>query len=88
MYCVGCIVGPQLWQAVDAPRYTKGCITSVVSWCCLIISFLTFYFTGRRSNAKRDREAEANGWDKSEPVGVEIDDDHTERQDKWFRYTL
>ncbi|CCF40729.1 hypothetical protein CH063_11216, partial [Colletotrichum higginsianum] len=28
-YCIGCIVGPQLWQKQDAPRYTKGCITSI-----------------------------------------------------------
>lgn len=88
MYCVGCIVGPQLWQEEDAPRYTKGCITSVVSWGCLIIGFLTFYLTGRRSNANRDKEAEAKGWRTSEPVGVDIDDDHTEREDKGFRYSL
>lgn len=87
-YCVGCIVGPQLWQAPDAPRYTKGCVTSIVSWCCLMVSFLTFYVTGRRSNARRDREAEIQGWGMPEPVGVEINDDHTEREDKWFRYSL
>lgn len=53
-----------------------------------MVSFITFYVTGRRSNVKRDREAEIKGWGRSEPVGVEIDDDHTEREDKWFRYSL
>lgn len=31
VYCVGCISSPQLWQAEDAPRYNKGCITAVAA---------------------------------------------------------
>ncbi|CAH0047051.1 unnamed protein product [Clonostachys solani] len=88
-YCVGCIVGPQLWQEPDAPRYTKGCIASVVSWCLLVCAFTLFYVTGRSSNAKRDAAShQALGEVATEGLGVAIDDDSTERQDKLFRYSL
>lgn len=56
MYCVGCIASPQLWRREDAPRYYRGCIASVVSWGCLIITFSIAWLTFRWSNAKRDRE--------------------------------
>ncbi|KAJ4983094.1 pantothenate transporter [Stagonosporopsis vannaccii] len=55
-YTIGCIAGPQLWQKPDAPRYTKGCITSIVSWICLILCLITFYFTAQISNRKRGHE--------------------------------
>jgi hypothetical protein len=86
-YCIGCIVGPQLWQEPEAPRYRKGCISSIISWALLIVSFLTFYITGKKSNKKRD-EKYGSVADMVGEVGVDIDDDRTEREDKLFRYTL
>ncbi|KAL4874441.1 major facilitator superfamily domain-containing protein [Aspergillus karnatakaensis] len=83
LYCVGCIASPQLWQAEDAPRYTKGCITSVVSWGLLIIVLLVFYFTARMSNRKRDRGLYGDG----EETVITAESDLTERQDRGFRYT-
>ncbi|KAM0526576.1 hypothetical protein ACHAPS_003746 [Verticillium nonalfalfae] len=83
-YCIGCIVGPQLWQKKDAPRYAKGCITSIVSFACLIVAFLVHYFTAKASNKKRSSEA-LDGID--EAAGLSNDSDLTERQDKGFRYT-
>ncbi|WYZ44841.1 hypothetical protein EsH8_VIII_000157 [Colletotrichum jinshuiense] len=84
-YCIGCIVGPQLWQKEDAPRYTKGCITSVVSFGCLILALMVHYFTSKVSNKKRDKLAAQSGDEYHE--GMETDSDLTERQDKGFRYT-
>ncbi|CCF33280.1 hypothetical protein CH063_05499 [Colletotrichum higginsianum] len=84
-YCIGCIVGPQLWQKQDAPRYTKGCITSIVSFCCLIVAFFVHYFTSKVSNSKRDKLATQSGTNYDE--GMDSDSDLTERQDKGFRYT-
>lgn len=88
-YTIGCITGPQLWQKVDAPRYTKGCITSVVSWVCLIICFLVYYSTAKLSNRKRDANMAdiiSHQSDEVEQLGVGIDSDHTEKQDHLFRY--
>ncbi|KAL3434354.1 major facilitator superfamily domain-containing protein [Aspergillus tetrazonus] len=83
LYCVGCIASPQLWQAEDAPRYIKGCITSVVSWGLLIIVLLVFYATARYSNRKRDKGLYGGS---EEPI-ITADSDLTERQDRGFRYT-
>ncbi|KAF2019843.1 MFS general substrate transporter [Aaosphaeria arxii CBS 175.79] len=88
-YTIGCIVGPQLWQKKDAPRYTKGCITSVVSFCCLIICYIVYYMTAKISNRNReaimdmDEPMDSNGCQ----VGVSVDSDHTEKQDMAFRYS-
>lgn len=84
-YCIGCIVGPQLWQKQDAPRYSKGCITSIVSWVCLMAALLTHYFTAKASNNKRDRAALEESEEQN--AGVSTDSDLTERQDRGFRYT-
>lgn len=97
-YCTGCIVSPQLWQAPDAPRYTKGCISSIVSWALLIVTYAAHYLLLRWENMKRDRlqlesqlRDNAEGVDvpvKEVHVGVSIDSDMTDRQDSKFRYTL
>ncbi|KAF9641076.1 hypothetical protein BFW01_g12882 [Lasiodiplodia theobromae] len=79
-YCVGCIVGPQLWQAEDAPHYRKGCIASIASYACLILSLLAYYLSGVRSNRKRDGEDES--------TVMSADEDLTEREDRAFRFTL
>ncbi|KAF2165736.1 hypothetical protein M409DRAFT_67092 [Zasmidium cellare ATCC 36951] len=84
-YCVGCIVGPQLWQKQDAPRYTKGCITSVTSWGLLIVSFLLYVVLGRRANRTRDK---LTGDTDVSSGAISTDSDSTELQDHAFRYTL
>ncbi|KAH7361596.1 major facilitator superfamily domain-containing protein [Plectosphaerella cucumerina] len=82
-YCIGCIVGPQLWQKKEAPRYSKGCTASIVSFGCLIVAFVVHYLTAKRTNRKRDgTNVEGEG-----DAGLSTDSDLTERQDKGFRYT-
>ncbi len=82
LFCVGSISSPQLWQVQDAPRYFKGCITSVCSYALLAILLFTFYFTARYSNLKRDNEQFT-----PEPIFIDLDSDLTEKQDTGFRYT-
>jgi hypothetical protein len=84
-YCVGCIIGPQLWQKKDAPRYSKGCITSIVSFGCLIITLMVHYVTAKKSNKKRDSKTETGSED--DAAGLGVDSDLTERHDAGFRYT-
>lgn len=84
-YCIGCIVGPQLWQKQDAPRYSKGLTLSIVSFGCLVCAFFVHLFTSKRSNKKRDADALSPDYD--EYSGMSVDSDLTERQDKGFRYT-
>lgn len=94
-YCTGCIVSPQLWQARDAPRYVKGCISSIASWALLILTYVAHYLVLWFENMRRDRlaqEMQSEGVDQSPPekesrIGVAIDSDMTDRQDLKFRYT-
>lgn len=94
-YSVGCISGPQLWEAPDAPRYIKGCISSLVSWALLVLTFAVYYFYLRRRNIKRaalllavEVETDADGGKIDSHVGVEVDSDLTDKQDLKFLYTL
>lgn len=87
MYCVGCITSPQLWQQQDAPRYRKGCIASVVSWGCLIITFTLTFFTSKWSNAKRNKQAETDAANGELPAAISVEADCTEKEDRTFRYS-
>ncbi|KXH35200.1 hypothetical protein CSIM01_11154 [Colletotrichum simmondsii] len=98
VYCVGCIVSPQAWTEGDAPRYTKGCILSIASWVGLIITYAMYGVVLKRENAKRDRyaaegryEYDVGGHDggaEAVQMGVAVDSDLTDVQDKAFRYNL
>ncbi|KAJ6439263.1 Acyl-CoA dehydrogenase [Purpureocillium lavendulum] len=94
-YCVGCIVSPQAWTESDAPRYTKGCILSIVSWIALIISLVIYLLIVTSINKKRDADAghvhpghnletERAGIQ----TGLSLDSDLTDTQDKGFRYSI
>lgn len=93
-YCVGCIIGPQAWTEKDAPRYTKGCILSIASWVCMIFTMVAYIIAVRRKNLSRDSKAAdgqvefivgGNTGD-GHAVGVAVDSDLTDVQDKGFRY--
>ncbi|KAH8899930.1 MFS general substrate transporter [Thozetella sp. PMI_491] len=84
-YSVGAIAGPQLWNMEDAPRYRKGCISSIVSWGFLICCFLALHALCKRENSRRDS---LNATEADEHVGVSVDSDLTDTQDLKFRYTL
>lgn len=95
-YCIGCIIGPQAWTEDDAPRYAKGCYLSIASWILLIVVLVLYLVFVRTKNKCRDRKA-AEGdsrYDTSEAaiggylVGVSVDSDVTDVQDKAFRYKL
>ncbi|PWY74128.1 MFS general substrate transporter [Aspergillus eucalypticola CBS 122712] len=94
-YCVGCIVSPQAWTEDDAPRYTKGCILSIAAMACLILTFSVYVFMVKRLNRRRDRKASEGCFeyivdrgDGSGRMGVSVDSDHTDVEDKAFRYTI
>ncbi|GKZ80083.1 hypothetical protein AnigIFM56816_004299 [Aspergillus niger] len=94
-YCVGCIVSPQAWTEDDAPRYTKGCILSIAAMACLILTFIGYVFMVKGLNRRRDLKASegyieymADRGDGGGRMGVSVDSDHTDVEDKAFRYTI
>ena len=91
-YSVGCIIGPQLWQRKDAPRYRKGCISSIVSLVLLYICFIAYFFLCWRENRKRDRMltqySQPELTENEKAGGDPVDSDLTDSQDLMFRYAL
>jgi len=53
-YCVGNLIGPQVFQAKDAPRYTPALITIVVCWIICIFLLLAIWWVNVRENRRRD----------------------------------
>lgn len=87
-YSIGCIIGPQLWQKRDAPRYTKGCISSIISLVLLVCCFVAYYLVCKRENKRRDvLAAELDELDEAH-TGISLDSDQTDKEDLRFRYTL
>lgn len=86
-YSAGCIIGPQLWQSEDAPRYNKGCISSIVSWILLYASILAYYFSCKRENKRREDLARVHA-ESAGDIGVTVQSDYTDTEDLKFRYAL
>ncbi|KZT57461.1 MFS general substrate transporter [Calocera cornea HHB12733] len=53
-YCVGNLIGPQVFQAKDAPRYTPALITIVVCFIICIFILLGIWYVNHRENVRRD----------------------------------
>ena len=88
-YSVGCIIGPQLWQKKDAPRYIKGTISSIVAWGLLYLCFGAYFVLCRRENMRRDNTTiQAHELGRDKKTTVLDDSDITDTQDVMFRYTL
>lgn len=86
-YSAGCIIGPQLWQSEDAPRYNKGCISSIVSWVLLYASIMAYHFSCKLENKRREGIAPDHAQFEG-ATGVALQSDHTDTEDLKFRYAL
>ncbi|KAK6908635.1 hypothetical protein L486_01712 [Kwoniella mangroviensis CBS 10435] len=89
-YCVGNIVGSQLYQAKDAPLYRPGLIASAICFglTFVVIFILRFYYI--YVNAKRDRQARESGLtvEEMERLGkINGENDLTDIQNPHFRYS-
>lgn len=89
-YCVGNLIGPQTFRALDAPSYNPAKITIVA--CYLVSLFLLgwFYFSYWNDNRKRDaRQAEREKLGMTEPVMENLEfADLTDKENPNFRYAL
>ncbi|KAI4603818.1 hypothetical protein KJ359_003638 [Pestalotiopsis sp. 9143b] len=92
-YCAGCIGAPQLWT--DKPRYFKGVVTGIVTWCLLFVVVAAYRFVCMRDNSARDKRAggsEAHeGASMHEQVVLDKNGaprtDLTDKEDAMFRYS-
>lgn len=89
-YCAGCIASPQLWT--EKPRYFKGVVTALVTWCLLFVVVIVYWLICKRDNAKRDAVNRDSGADETvhdvvlDKNGAPITD-LTDKEDPRFRYS-
>lgn len=84
-YCIGNIIGPQVFRASDAPKYTHGYAGLMACIVVAMIAISAYGYLCYRENERRDRMvAECVDVDEA----VEAFSDMTD-QEKWktFRYT-
>jgi phosphotransferase system glucose/maltose/N-acetylglucosamine-specific IIC component len=82
-FAVANIVGPQTFQAHDAPQYIPAKVTIlVVAALAAVTAFVLRILLGIRNKARNENEAEV------EPHAEEILlVDHTDKENKRFRYS-
>ncbi|KAL0939981.1 pantothenate transporter [Colletotrichum truncatum] len=91
-YCAGCIGAPQLWT--EKPRYFKGVVTAIVTWCLLFIVIIAYRFLCSRDNSKRDAAfAHSQGTEGGQAEVIldaagALESDVTDKEDKQFRYSV
>jgi len=83
-YCIGNIIGPQTFQAKDAPRYVPAEIVILVSWAVCLVDLAAIYAYCKWQNKKK---AEL----RAQPGYVKLENqeflDLTDRENLEFVYT-
>lgn len=84
-YCVGNIIGPQIFAEKDAPEYRPAEITIIVCYFVCVVDIIFIYFWCKRENKKKAAIRAAPGYIKLE--GQEFLD-LTDRENPEFIYSL
>lgn len=85
-YCVGNIIGPQLFKTSEAPDYPTGYIGLLISLAIAIIAISLYGIVCKWDNAKRDKHQEMGGGVRSSPI-TDAFSDETDKNKPDFRYT-
>jgi uncharacterized membrane protein YcjF (UPF0283 family) len=83
-FCVGNLIGPQLFQASDAPGYNAAKITLIVTMAAVVLLALALRQLTVWENAKRDRE-QAGSEEEASAADLAFLD-LTDIQNRRFRY--
>lgn len=81
-FCVGNVIGPETFQASDAPQYIPAKMTIVIVLSFSILITLTLMFLNLRENKRRDRNGHVEM-----PRNYEFMD-LTDKENQNFRYLL
>ncbi len=82
---MGNIIGPQVFQAKDAPQYRPAEITILVCWCVCLVDLFFIYFWYKLQNKKKAEVKAQPGYRKLD--GQEFYD-LTDRENPEFVYSL
>lgn len=89
-YCIGNIIGPQTFQAADAPDYTPAKIAMVICFALCMFILLLIRFIAVRENKRRDVLAATGDIDANKVYGDREAGilDLSDRENLSFRYKL
>lgn len=90
-YCVGNMVGAQVFRTKDAPRYVSGTIACSVCFGLEVFVIIAWRLWYMRENRRRDRLAAESGKTKEEQEleGQRFgEQDMTDLENPHFRYTM
>ncbi|KAI0122569.1 MFS general substrate transporter [Daldinia grandis] len=90
-YCVGNMVGTQIFQAKDAPRYIPGTIGCVICLGIQMLLILLWRVVLVMRNRRRDRRMMELGISEEDSIkaGLEMgEQDHTDFENPYFRYVM
>ena len=84
-FCIGNLIGPQMFQASDAPNYNPAKIGLIVTMSAGVVLVLLLRWVMVQENKKRDKNVEASGEFYEEVSNVEFAD-LTDIENRKFRY--
>ncbi|KAL3457170.1 MFS general substrate transporter [Aspergillus heterothallicus] len=90
-YCVGNMIGAQVFRTKDAPRYIPGTITCCVCFGAEVILIIIWRVWYMYENRRRDRLAAESGLSEEElkQIGQQLGmQDKTDLENVHFRYTM
>lgn len=85
-WAAGNMIGPQVFQTKDAPRYRVGFTVHLAFYIAQILVFFALRVILMRRNAKKDADAKAQGRADGEVNLDNAFDDMTDKQNPEFRY--
>ncbi|KAK5128254.1 hypothetical protein LTR85_002921 [Meristemomyces frigidus] len=81
-YCLGNFLGPLVFKEEEAPFYTTGWITTVITSAVAVILSLVYRTICVWENKRRDKTGQLEAYEHA------FEDDLTDRKNPQFRYTL
>lgn len=83
-YAAGNLIGPQTFISSDAPKYTRGVIAMLISYCAAMALLMLYFVNVYIENKRRDKK-----YGKPEELRdvVEGFADVTDKKQDGFRYT-
>ncbi|KAH8669093.1 major facilitator superfamily domain-containing protein [Xylariales sp. PMI_506] len=87
-YCIGNLIGPQLFFTNEAPRYRSGFAAMLVCFGVQIFFISGLYVLNLRENQRRDKLSASNPELATHDGSATAFSDMTDRENQEFRYTL
>jgi hypothetical protein len=85
-FCIGNLIGPQMFASSDAPNYTQAKIALIATMSGVVLLAIFLRQLVASENAKRDEEQAQSPTDEASDPDLLAFSDHTDIQNRQFRY--